>query len=85
MIRFTLFTKEKRLNKQKIKNNNKQKKAIFYYRRKIIVEFNHIPVLLNECIGCLNIKKGGIYVDGTLGGGGHSSCVLKELNNTGKL
>jgi len=49
------------------------------------VEFNHVPVLLNECIECLNIKEGGIYVDGTLGGGGHSSCVLKRLNNTGKL
>lgn len=49
------------------------------------MEFNHIPVLLNECIECLNIKEGGIYVDGTLGGGGHSSCVLKRLNNTGKL
>ena len=49
------------------------------------MEFNHVPVLLNECIECLNIKEGGIYVDGTLGGGGHSSCVLKRLNNTGKL
>ena len=49
------------------------------------MEFNHIPVLLNECIECLNIKEGGVYVDGTLGGGGHSSCVLKRLNNTGKL
>jgi len=49
------------------------------------VEFNHVPVLLDECIECLNIKEGGIYVDGTLGGGGHSSCVLKRLNNTGKL
>ena len=49
------------------------------------MEFNHVPVLLNECIECLNIKEGEIYVDGTLGGGGHSSCVLKRLNNTGKL
>lgn len=49
------------------------------------MEFNHVPVLLNECIECLNIKEGGVYVDGTLGGGGHSSCVLKRLNNTGKL
>ncbi len=49
------------------------------------MEFNHVPVLLNECIECLNIKEGGIYVDGTLGGGGHSSRVLKRLNNTGKL
>ena len=49
------------------------------------MEFNHVPVLLDECIECLNIKEGGVYVDGTLGGGGHSSCVLKRLNNTGRL
>jgi len=49
------------------------------------VEFNHVPVLLEQCIECLNIKEGGIYVDGTLGGGGHSSYVLKRLNNTGRL
>lgn len=49
------------------------------------MEFNHIPVLLEECIECLNIKEGGVYVDGTLGGGGHSSFILKKLNNTGKL
>lgn len=49
------------------------------------MEFNHIPVLREQCIECLNIKEGGVYVDGTLGGGGHSSCVLKRLNNTGRL
>lgn len=49
------------------------------------MEFNHIPVLLESCIECLNIKEGGVYVDGTLGGGGHSSCILEKLNNTGKL
>ncbi|MBQ8043517.1 MAG: 16S rRNA (cytosine(1402)-N(4))-methyltransferase RsmH [Clostridia bacterium] len=49
------------------------------------MEFNHVPVLLDQCIECLNIKEGGVYVDGTLGGGGHSSCVLKRLNNTGRL
>lgn len=49
------------------------------------MEFNHVPVLLDECIECLNIKEGGVYVDGTLGGGGHSSCVLRLLNNTGRL
>ena len=36
------------------------------------MEFNHIPVLKDECIENLNIKKDGIYVDGTLGGAGHS-------------
>lgn len=49
------------------------------------MEFNHIPVLLKECIECLNIKEGGVYVDGTLGGGGHSLRILERLNGTGKL
>lgn len=49
------------------------------------MEFKHKSVLLNECIENLNIKPSGIYVDGTLGGGGHSYEILKRLNNTGKL
>ena len=49
------------------------------------MEFNHVPVLLYECIECLNIKEGGVYVDGTLGGGGHSLYILEKLNGTGKL
>jgi len=48
-------------------------------------EFKHIPVMLNECIEGLNIKKDGIYVDGTLGGAGHSLQVAKRLENTGNL
>ena len=48
-------------------------------------EFEHIPVLLNECIEGLNIKENGIYVDGTLGGAGHSLEIAKKLKNTGKL
>ena len=44
----------------------------------------HIPVLLNECIEGLNIKPDGIYVDGTLGRGGHSSEIAKRLT-TGRL
>lgn len=47
--------------------------------------FNHISVLLNECIDGLNIKPDGIYVDATLGGAGHSSEILKRLNEKGKL
>lgn len=46
--------------------------------------FKHTPVLLNECLEGLNIKPNGIYVDGTLGGGGHSGEILKRLT-TGKL
>lgn len=49
------------------------------------MEFKHIPVLLNECIQGLNIKENGIYVDGTLGGAGHSFQIAKALNNTGIL
>lgn len=44
------------------------------------MEFNHIPVLLNETVDALNIKPGGIYVDGTAGGGGHSAEILKRLS-----
>lgn len=49
------------------------------------VEFNHISVLLNETIEMLNIRPGGIYVDGTLGGGGHSFEILKRLDSNGRL
>ena len=48
------------------------------------MEFSHIPVLLNETIEGLDIKENGIYADGTAGGGGHSSEILKRLT-TGKL
>lgn len=49
------------------------------------MNFEHISVLLNECIENLNIKKNGVYVDGTMGGAGHSSYIAKNLNNTGRL
>ena len=49
-----------------------------------MTEFHHISVLLDECIECLNIKPDGIYVDGTLGGAGHSSQIVKRLT-TGRL
>ena len=49
------------------------------------MEFKHIPVLLNECIESLNIKPVGIYVDGTLGGAGHSSKILEKLSSKGLL
>lgn len=48
------------------------------------MEFSHTPVLLRETIDGLNIRANGIYVDGTAGGGGHSSEILKKLK-TGKL
>ena len=46
------------------------------------MEFNHKPVLLNETIEGLNIKQNGIYVDGTLGGAGHSKEILKKLDSS---
>lgn len=42
-------------------------------------EFHHIPVLFNETIDSLNIVPGGVYVDCTAGGGGHSSAILERL------
>ena len=47
--------------------------------------FKHIPVLLEESIEGLNIKPDGIYVDCTMGGAGHSSEILKRLNENGML
>ena len=47
-------------------------------------EFHHVSVLLEECIDALNIKPDGIYVDGTLGGAGHSSRIAAKLT-TGRL
>lgn len=47
-------------------------------------EFQHVSVLLEECITGLNIKPDGIYVDGTLGGAGHSSRIAAQLT-TGRL
>lgn len=45
------------------------------------MEFNHISVLLNECIEALQIKENGIYVDGTAGGAGHSLQIAKRLKD----
>lgn len=45
------------------------------------MEFTHKPVLLQECIELLNINPNGIYVDGTLGGAGHSKEILNHLTN----
>ena len=47
--------------------------------------FQHYSVLLNETIEQLDIKENGIYVDGTLGGGGHANAVLQRLGDGGRL
>lgn len=49
------------------------------------MEFKHQPVMLQECIEGLKIKEKGIYVDGTLGGAGHSIEITKRLSEKGKL
>ena len=49
------------------------------------MEFNHTPVLLEECIQGLNINPDGIYVDGTMGGAGHSKEIVKRLSKKGML
>ena len=49
------------------------------------MEFNHKPVLLEECIDGLNIKSNGIYIDGTLGGAGHSRKIVEKLSDSGLL
>ena len=49
------------------------------------MEFKHISVLLEESIEFLSIKEIGIYVDGTLGGGGHSLRILSHMGKDGKL
>lgn len=52
--------------------------------REETIDFTHRPVLLDECIQGLNIRPDGIYVDGTAGGGGHSSAIASCLT-TGRL
>ena len=49
------------------------------------MDFKHKPVMLNECIDGLKIKPHGIYVDGTLGGAGHSKEIVKKLSKQGLL
>ncbi len=49
------------------------------------MEFKHKPVMLTECIEGLKIKPDGIYVDGTLGGAGHSKEIVKKLSSEGML
>ena len=49
------------------------------------MDFGHVSVLLEETIESLNIKEDGIYVDGTLGGGGHSLMIARRLSKRGRL
>ena len=47
--------------------------------------FHHVPIMVQEVMDLLLPDRGGIFVDGTLGGGGHSEAILKLLPNTGRL
>ncbi len=49
------------------------------------MNFEHVSVLLNECIENLNIKEDGIYIDGTMGGAGHSLKICEKLSDKGRL
>ncbi|MEG0220870.1 MAG: 16S rRNA (cytosine(1402)-N(4))-methyltransferase RsmH [Clostridia bacterium] len=49
------------------------------------MEFKHVSIMLDECMEGLDIKPDGIYVDGTLGGAGHSLKIISKLNKNGKL
>ena len=51
----------------------------------MMTQIYHKPVLLQELIDSLEIKKNGVYVDLTFGGGGHSREILKRLGEAGKL
>ena len=51
----------------------------------MILDFKHVSVMLDECIDGLNIKPDGTYVDGTMGGAGHSIEIVKRLSSNGKL
>lgn len=50
-----------------------------------MAELKHVSVMLEECMQALQLKKDGVYFDGTLGGGGHSYEILKRTKPTGKL
>lgn len=49
------------------------------------MEFKHISIMAEQCMDGLDIKENGIYVDCTLGGGGHSSLILQRLGSKGRL
>ena len=50
-----------------------------------MLEFSHKPVMLEECMEGLSVKEGGVWFDGTVGGGGHSYEILKRSKPSGKL
>jgi len=49
------------------------------------MEFSHQPVMLSEAITALNVREGGFYVDGTIGGGGHTRAILERVGSNGTV
>ncbi|HOR13241.1 MAG TPA: 16S rRNA (cytosine(1402)-N(4))-methyltransferase, partial [Clostridia bacterium] len=47
--------------------------------------FFHIPIMVNEVLGFLTPERGGVFIDGTLGGGGHAKAVLERLPSGSRL
>jgi len=45
----------------------------------------HVPVLMNEVLELLNVREGGVYIDGTMGSGGHSEAILERIGEQGLL
>lgn len=57
----------------------------YYILNTKVTEAYHIPVMLHEAVTALNIRPSGVYVDCTMGGGGHTREILKQLDGGGKL
>ncbi|MBQ7642680.1 MAG: 16S rRNA (cytosine(1402)-N(4))-methyltransferase RsmH, partial [Clostridia bacterium] len=49
------------------------------------MKYEHIPVMLEECMNALELKEGGVYFDGTLGGAGHTAEILRRTSPTGRI
>ena len=49
------------------------------------MEYNHVPVLMDEVLELLDVKAEGVYIDGTLGGGGHTRGIARKLGQSGRL
>ncbi len=83
--KFTNEGKAKEKHTKEIKCTKDKCTKDFFDLRGVKLKFEHKPVMLEECIQGLEIKADGIYVDGTLGGAGHSKEIAKRLSEKGLL